>query len=143
MRTIKALIIFFIWQLSFHATVSVKAQTLSPKYIVDSKDGAVCEINALHIDELVAEARRSKERIFIISRLSKSEKYKLNRVRLSNAFNLLTVTREIPVEQIVTAIGERTPEKKGRLEFHLGSQLFLVSLADSGKLICLTCCENS
>lgn len=117
-------------------------QTLEPKYKVDSESGGACEANNAAIDQLVKEAKKSKERIFIISRLSKVESYKLNQVRLANASFFLTEGKEIPSSQIITAIGGRTDEKTGLLEFYLGSQLFLVSEAKKNKAVCLTCCDS-
>jgi len=91
---------------------------------------------------LISEAKQTNERIFIISRLNKKEKYPLNRFRLNYAYSVFTQLKEIKSEQVVTAIGERTSERDGRIEFYLGSQLFLVSMIENGKQVCLLCCES-
>lgn len=132
-------LIIFAWLLS--VMHSALGQTASAKYVVDSKPGVSCELNSAYLDNLIAEAKKNKERIFVISRTNMKEKYRVNRYRLEAAYDYIT-TREVPPREIVVAIGERTSEKKGRLEFYLGSQLYLVSLAENGKPICLTCCDS-
>lgn len=113
---------------------------LEPKYLVKANAGAVCEMNNLYIDLLVGEARKSKERIFIIAKLGRGEAYELSWQRLEAASFFLTDGKQIASSQIVTAAGARTGNKIGRLEFYLGSQLFLVSEAKRGKGVCLSCC---
>lgn len=124
------------------AGVLAQDQTSRPKHVVKMESGGVCELNNLYIDLLIGEAKKSKERIFIISRLSKSERYRLNWRRLGKAHFFLTDGKDIPPSQILTAVSSRTTEKNGRLEFYLGSQLFLLSEAEQGKDVCLNCCAG-
>ncbi len=111
-----------------------------PKHLVKANAGAVCEMNNLYIDWLVVEAKKSKDRIFIISRPGRGEANQLSWNRLEAASFFLTDGKQIVPSQIVTAIGARTSNGIGRLEFYLGSQLFLVSEAKKGKGVCLNCC---
>jgi hypothetical protein len=139
---VKKVVFYLIVSSTFLIThLAVKGQSNSAKYLVDSSEDAHCELNNRFIDSLVIEAKKGDERIFIISRLNTKEKFGWNRARLSRAYSILTEVKNIKSEQIVIAIGDRTSERKGRIEFYLGSQLFLVSLAENGKQICFLCCN--
>ena len=134
------LIIFSAILTIFGFEINAAGQTPQPKFTVESTVDA-CELNSFYLDELISEAKRSKEKIFIISKLSKKEKYGINWFRLQSAQDYIT-TREIPVEQIVIAVGQRVSKEPGRLEFYLGSKLFLLSEGKINKLICLVCCRT-
>lgn len=104
--------------------------------------GNYCELNSLHLDYLVQEARAGTERIFVIARLGKKEKSRtLNRTRLDAARFHLILNRDLKEDSVILAEGERT-DKEGRLEFYLGSRLYLVSMAAPGKNVCLSCCND-
>lgn len=122
-------------------TGALAQQNSEPQHLVSRESKAACEMNNLYIDLLVGEAKKSKERIFIISRLGKGERAKLNWRRLGKAHFFLTDGKEIPSSQIVTAVGTTT-RGIGQLEFYLGSKLFLVSEAKKGSDVCLNCCDS-
>ena len=119
----------------------VVAQSVSPKYSVEGLSGS-CEVNNRYIDELVGEAKKTKERIFVIAIPSQKEKYKINGERLGYALTVLTQIKRVDFKQVTAATGIETTEKNGRVEFYLGSQLFLVSFAEKNKQICLLCCDT-
>jgi hypothetical protein len=113
-----------------------------PKHLVNKETGAVCEMNNLYIDLLVIEAQKTNQRIFIISRLGAGEQSKLGWRRLRKAHFFLTSGKEVPPGRIVIAAGESMGKQKGRLEFYLGGELFLLSEAEKGKDVCLNCCDS-
>jgi DNA/RNA endonuclease YhcR with UshA esterase domain len=61
--------------------------------------------------------------------------------RLESARLYLVEPGRIKRENVVFAEGERV-DSDGRVEFYLGSKLILVSLAERGKNVCLTCCDD-
>jgi len=137
--------LFLIFLVLFNLGVNVAGQIgkLEPDYTVEETDEAACELNSSYLDILLAKARNSNDRIFVISRLSKTESSKLNRIRLTNARLALTDGKGLSENQVITAIGDRIVNGgRGRLEFYLGSRLFLVSKINKNKIACLTCCDT-
>src|SRR5882724_4267912 len=126
----------------FLANVAAQVKSYEPKYFVNKETGAVCEKNNLYVDLLVGAARKSGERIFIISRSGYGERYDLNWRRLRKAEFFLTSGKQIPSNEIVLAVGRTMGRQKGRLEFYLRSEFFLASEAERGKDVCLNCCES-
>lgn len=122
--------------------VVAQSVTSEPKYLVNKEAGAVCEKNNLYIDLLVREANKTNQKIFIISRLGDGEQSKLGWRRLRKAEFFLTSGKEIPPSRIIIAAGRRLSKAQGRLEFYLGSNLFLLSEAEKGKDVCLNCCDS-
>jgi hypothetical protein len=118
-----------------------KGRQLGPRFNVDIIDGA-CELNNSYLDFLVQGQKRGDERIFIIAKRNIREKPLVDTARLSNAVGLLTQAKDIPIDRIVTGIGKPVTGAPGRLEFYLGSEFFLLSLASPGKQVCLQCCES-
>lgn len=117
------------------------AQKQSGTQIVKG-DANSCELNSLHLDYLVQDARASSERVFVIGRLGKRETSRLlNRRRLHIARNHLVTSGRLNKDFVVFAEGDQS-DKEGRLEFYLGSKLYLVSLIERGKDVCLTCCND-
>ncbi|MFN0141097.1 MAG: hypothetical protein ACKVQW_13545 [Pyrinomonadaceae bacterium] len=114
-----------------------------PPYTVEA-DANACELNRVYLDLLLGEAkkdRENKELIFVISRLGRTESYRLNRVRLVKAKDALTFGKDFSAERVITAIGDRLADAKaGHLEFYLGGKLFLISKAPRNKRVCLSCC---
>jgi len=105
-------------------------------------DANACETNSSFLDALTKEARTSSERVFVISRLGAGEKRTIvSRSRLQMARNHLVTSGRLQKEQVVFAEGERVIDK-GRLEFYIGSRLYLISLAQRNGDICLTCCND-
>lgn len=81
-----------------------------------------CEDSMAMFDGLIIDAMNQSERIFIISRLGKTENQSLvNQKRLQPIRRYFVSTRGFPIERLVMAEGERT-EKDGRVEFYLGSK---------------------
>lgn len=116
--------------------------TSEPANVVAREAEGACELNNLYIDLLVLEAKKSKERVFVIARLGKGERARLNWQRLEKAHFFLTNGKELPESQIVTAVGNNAASGSGRLEFYLGSKLLLVSEAKKGRNVCLNCCDS-
>lgn len=113
----------------------VLGQTISPKYKVESNE--TCELAAVYIEQLVLEAKKNNQLIFVISNLGKSEKYRLNSIRLNVAINKLALMG-VGDEKMVIAIGKRVSTNEGEIKFYLGSELFLAIFSRKGKGICLT-----
>ena len=124
------------------ACVSAVAQESSTETQVVKGDANSCELNSAYLDYIVMEQRAKGERIYVIARLGRSEVNRsLNRARLEYARFYLLESGRTQKEKVVFAEGERI-DGEGRVEFYLGSRLFLVSLAERGKNVCLTCCED-
>lgn len=105
-------------------------------------DANACELNSAYLDALTQDARASSERIFVIARLGKRESSRtLNRRRLHRTRNHLVTSGRLAKGSVIFAEGDQA-ETKGRLEFYLGSKLYLVSLVEYGKDVCLTCCDD-
>lgn len=125
---------------SFAVLVNVHGLFAQAPFEVKAGPGA-CEDNNLRIDMLVHAARKNKERVFVISRVASRERYNLNHSRLSYAVAVLARIKGLGEENVIGAIGQRS-SKGGRLEFYVGSELFLISNAEPGKQICLLCCQS-
>lgn len=108
-------------------------------------DVNACELNSLHLDKLKSDwlSGDLKERIFVIARLGNKEKSRrLNLLRLTEAKFFTVGKGQLPKENVVFAEGEKA-KGDGRIEFYLGSQLFLVSLAPLNKNVCFACCDDN
>lgn len=127
--------------LALCAVVGV-AQQSSPEIGIVKGDGNAGELNSAYLDKLTVDQQSTNERIFVIARLGKGETARsLNLNRLKAARSYLVETRGINREQVIFAEGERAAGE-GRVEFYLGSELMLVSLAARGKNVSLVCCEG-
>ena len=105
-------------------------------------DANACELNSAHLDALTREARATSERVFVIARLGKRERSKaLNRRRLHMTRNYIITSGRLVKDNVVFAEGDQA-DTQGRLEFYLGSKLYLISLVEYGKDVCLTCCDD-
>ncbi len=121
--------------------VQATAQEASVTKIVRA-DANACETNGSYLDMLTNEARSRSQRVFVISRLGIGERrISIGRRRLQMARNHLITSDRLQKEQVVFAEGERV-QGEGRLEFYLGSRLFLISLAQRNGNVCLTCCND-
>lgn len=110
--------------------------------IVDSSAGP-CEANSAWLDLLMQRAAESEtpKRIFVIARLGRGEMARnLNQRRLHNARTYLQ--NRLDGTMIVIAEGERV-NGEGRVEFYLGSELFLVSLIGRGRDLCVSCFDGT
>lgn len=105
-----------------------------PKYQVNL--GETCELTNKYLGELATEAVKNNERIFVISRLGKTEPSKLNDLRLDLAQKSLFI-KDVPKNMTVLAIGKRTSKNYGMFEFYLGSKFFLTVQAKRGYPGCL------
>lgn len=121
---------------------AVEAQTINEPRIVKSGSNS-CELNSLYLDSLAQDARPSNERVFVIARRGGKESSKyISRRRLELArLHLVVATDRFSSDRIVFAEGD-TVNGEGRLEFYLGSKLYLISLAQRDKNICFTCCDD-
>lgn len=132
---------FLLFLLANHITM--RAQEKSETIIVKGDDNA-CELNSLYLDNLrMRFMSQDNQRVFVIARLgSKETSTRLNRLRLNSVKIYTVVSGRFPKEMTIFAEGERA-EGEGRIEFYLGSRLYLVALVAPGKNICLTCCDDS
>ena len=80
--------------------------------------------------------------MFVIARLGKTENSnRISIARLSYTKAVLFQQRRFPFQSPVFAEGERV-DGQGRIEFYLGSNLRLVTLAKRNKIPNLTCCPD-
>ena len=122
--------------------VSAIAQKPPSETQIIKGDANSCELNSLYLDNLISEQRANGERIFAIARLGRGEvKRSLRLNRLEYARLYLIESGRTQKEKVVFAEGERV-DGEGRVEFYPGSKLYLVSLAERGKNVCLTCCKD-
>jgi len=127
--------------LALCAVTGAAQQSSIEPYIVKG-DGNAGELNSAYLDKLTVDQQSTNERIFVIARLGQSETARsLNINRLQAARSYLVETRGINREQVIFAEGERAAGE-GRIEFYLGSELMLVSLAARGRNVSLNCCED-
>ena len=124
----------------FMACESVTAQESPTETQIIKGDANSCELNSLYLDMLTNEYRANNERVFVIARLGRGETSRaliLRRLDVSRMY----LNGRIKNDRILFAEGERV-KGEGRVEFYLGSKLFLVSLAERGRNVCLTCCDD-
>ncbi|MEO6393266.1 MAG: hypothetical protein ABIP75_15555 [Pyrinomonadaceae bacterium] len=106
-------------------------------------DANAGELNSAMLDQLVITQQNSMARIFVIARLGRGEtSAALNLQRLQAARDYLVKTRGVAAEKVVFASGDRI-DGEGRLEFYLGSDLQLITLATRGKNVTLVCCLDT
>lgn len=121
---------------------STLAQDASNERHVVRADSSSCEVNGAFLDSLVQDARSGSERIFVIARLGDGESSRpLNRSRLEYSRFYISINKGLKSDKVVFAEGDRV-NGEGRLEFYLGSKLYLVSLAKRNRMVCLTCCDD-
>jgi hypothetical protein len=97
------------------------------------------------MDILLNEAYQRKERVYVVSRLGTGEKnIRLNLARLAKAKEYFRVRKVLDMQDKfsppIFAEGENI-KGKGRMEFYIGSQLFLVVLAERNKGMSFMCDE--
>lgn len=126
----------FVSEKSFAQTSIIEPQ------VVGSGDSG--ELNSLYLDNLASELRSSQaELLFVIARPGRGERARsLNHNRLESARRYLIESGRIQKERIIFAEGEPV-DGEGRVEFYLGSRLYLTSLAKRGRNINFTCCDDS
>jgi hypothetical protein len=123
----------------FFSVVAIGAAQ-TPVMTVESNASA-CEVNAASFDNLANILRSNDERLFIIARLGKGEWSRdLNRRRLSNVRAYFVTNWKIGVARFTFAAGSRV-DGEGRVEFYVGSKLWLVSYVRPGRDICVDCCD--
>jgi hypothetical protein len=104
-------------------------------------NASACEVNAASFDNLANDLRSNKEHIFIIARLGKGEPSPdLNRRRLSNVRAYFMTNWKIDPSRLTFAAGSRV-DGEGRVEFYIGSTLWLISYVKPGRDICVDCCD--
>jgi hypothetical protein len=138
-RTVKISILFAaFWMLSY----SVFSQYKEGETIISkTSEDAYCELNRVYFEALVREQSENSEKLFVISRLGKIEQTKWAHNRLAFAKAYLTQVMPFDEKKSVFAIGEKT-DSVGKLEFYLGSKLFLVIEQPKNELGCFSCCEE-
>jgi hypothetical protein len=133
MKTTLLLICFFLV-----AANRVVAQ--KPVMTVESNPSA-CEVNAAAFDNLANDLRSNNEHIFIIARLGNGEWSRaVNRRRLSNVRTYFVTNWKIDPARFTFAVGSRV-DGEGRVEFYIGSTLWLISYVKPGRDICVDCCD--
>ena len=103
--------------------------------------GAYCELNSAYLDLLSNKQKESGERIFVISRLGKREKKSKNIERLTLVKHYLIERAGLEKERVVFAEGSKTNDL-GKLEFYLGSKLFLIIEMSKNSVGCFGCCDD-
>jgi hypothetical protein len=98
-----------------------------------------CELNSAHVDYIRNETSESDERIFIIFRAGDGEGTKTNVRRLNIVRRFLRNNKGLGGDKVIYARGEKV-KGKGRVEFYVGGELRLVTLAKRGKIPCMDCC---
>jgi hypothetical protein len=136
--------ILFIFISGLVTTLNVSAQTpREAGNVVEATDGA-CELNSRFIDLLIADAKSTGDRIFVISRVGANENHKLDAVRLAAMRRYFLNGPRFDLKRAVFAAGDALEgNKQGRVELYLGSKLYLVSKAQKNKSVCITCCDAS
>lgn len=122
-------------------SITLIAQSSSDKPFIAQSD-ASGEETVRDLEIIAVDAKNTGERLFVIARLGKAEKSnQINLARLAYARAFLLVMRKFPFQAPVFAEGERV-DGEGRIEFYLGSDLRLVTLAKPNKIPNLTCCPD-
>ena len=89
-------------------------------------NGNNCESNKAYWDLVAVEANENSSTIIVIARLGDGERARrLNHRRLHNLFTYLNYIREIALERLVRADGERV-RGLGRVEAYINGKLFIV-----------------
>jgi len=131
----KALRLIYFSLVAANAVIAQK-----PVMTVESNPSA-CEVNAASFDNLANHLRSNNERIFIIARLGNGEWSRdLNRRRLSNVRTYFMTNWKIDPARFTFAAGSRV-EGEGRVEFYIGSTLWLISYVKPNRDICVDCCD--
>jgi hypothetical protein len=104
-------------------------------------NASACEMNAASFDNLANDLRSNNQRIFIIARLGRGESSRdLNRRRLSNVRTYFMTNWKIDPARFTFAAGSKV-DGEGRIEFYIGSTLWLVSYVKPRRDICVDCCD--
>lgn len=94
---------------------------------VQNSKAADCEFNNLLLDTLIISTKKKEERLFIIARPSKNEGNQINFLRLKLARSVISDYKKgLNKSEVVIAIGESSVEKDGKLEFWIGSDLYVI-----------------
>jgi hypothetical protein len=93
------------------------------------------------IDSIRSLSVRSGERLFVVARRGDRESNDISFLRLAEAKTFIIKIKGFPVETTIFTVGERI-QGEGGIEFYLGSQLKLVTLAKRNKMPNLTCCPD-
>jgi hypothetical protein len=126
------LVIFF--------SVRIISTAQTPVMTVEANNSA-CEVNAASIDNVANVLRSTEDRLFVIARLGTGESSRdLNRRRLSNVSAYFLSNWKIDSSRITFAAGSKL-NGPGRVEFYVGSTLWLVSYVKPGRDICVDCCD--
>ena len=133
------IILFLFTILLFVACKSASGQTASDKpIIITTKDYGRGEVTLAEIDNMVAYAQQNNERLFVVARLGSGEKsHQINQARLAGVRREL-VNRKFELPPVY-AEGERV-QGQGRVEFYVGSRLYMIVLAGRNKIPPFNCC---
>jgi hypothetical protein len=112
-------------------------QDTAKGYILVEANANACELNRAILEQLAYLANREGDNVIIIARLGIKEKSpNLSKRRLMSA--KLKLEHYLSSERIITAQSESI-SSQARLEFYLKGKLFLVSLVQHNKDICVDC----
>ena len=128
----------FIW---LAPSTTLNAQNNSDEPFIARSD-ASGEETIRELEKIAHDSVNSGERLFVIARPGKTESSnRISLARLSYTKAILFQARRFPFQSPVFAEGERV-NGQGRIEFYLGSNLRLVTLAKRNRIPNLTCCPD-
>lgn len=111
-------------------TITAQSETLT------SESGA-CEFNNMLLDKLSGEVSKGSERVFLISYSAKAEKPLMDNRRLTYTRWVFSDIKHFPKDKLTLATSsDRVEEKDIRLEFWLGSRLFLNISIKKNQQVC-------
>lgn len=144
----KILSIIFMLPLCLFASTFLAFGQACPRFpcVVDSK--ATGEVASAAIDNLLIKAIEVRERIFVIAHRSKKEKNNaLNRDRLCETRGYLLgrlssgrYNEYVDSQPVVFAEGTAAAVGDGRIDFYLGSRLYLTRFIKLNRTANLDCC---
>ena len=117
------------------------SQERNNEYIVSPAVSSACENNRIYFDETLNEANSTKQKIFAIFRAGKNETEIINAKRLIYVKKFLQMRRDWNKSGIIYARGEKTGDE-GKIEFYIGSKLYLVVTSPKNKTPCMDCCDG-
>lgn len=103
-----------------------------------SADGSQCELNIRGIENVMREASKLDERVFILSFRANTERKGVDWARLRYARFVITEFRGFPDDQITIAVGELSKGDHGYLEFWVGTKSSLIVYLPKNQQPCLS-----
>lgn len=102
-----------------------------------TSEGGACEVNNMLLDKFRAEVLKGSETVFLISYSAKTEKPLMDERRLLYTRAVFTKVKRFPKDKfIIAAATDPVEEKDIRLEFWIGSRLFLKISVPKNQEVC-------